>query len=65
MLEACRKAGHRQRARRFGKMMLEQTALPLSPFCVSSLRKALGATNLKALCAETGVAWEAVQACLK
>ena len=64
LLEACRKGGHRQRARRYGRTMLLDTELPLSPFCVASLRKTLGATQLAALCDDCKVPRADVEAVL-
>jgi len=64
LLEACRKAGLRQRARVFGRRMLLDRRLPLSSFCLLSLRKTLGATQLRVLVSECNVAWEDVEATL-
>ena len=61
LLESCRKAGHRQRARRYGKEMLLVKDLPLSPFCMASLRKTLGNTQLQQLCRECDVPWRDVE----
>ena len=65
LLEACRKAGHRQRARGYGRQMLKSyPKLPLSPFCLASLRKTMGATQLQALCEECDVPWGEVEGAL-
>lgn len=64
LLEACRKSGQRNRARAFGRAMLLDKQLPLSPFCVISLRKAVGATQLKALAQSCEVPWSEVEAVL-
>ena len=45
--------------------MLLAEDLPLSPFCVASLRKTLGTTQFKQLCAECDVPWEDVEGVLR
>ena len=38
--------------------MLSDREMPLSSFCLTSLRKTLGTNKLQELCAEVGVAWQ-------
>jgi len=56
LLEACRRMGDRKRSRRIGREMLLSGSEP-SAFCMTSLRRALGLSQLKALCNECGVKW--------
>ena len=54
LLEACRKGRKPKLARAFGKQMLSGRAYAISPFCLNSLRRSLGASQLRALCKECG-----------
>lgn len=67
LLEASRRAGHRQRARTYGRRMLlsfKSSGLPLSPFCLASLRRSIGINGLQQLARECDVRWDDVEAAL-
>jgi pentatricopeptide repeat protein len=65
ILEAARRIGQRQRARSYGRRMLLDSEIALSPFCLNSLRRSLGLSQLRALVDELpGVSWEGVEAAL-
>ena len=54
LLETCRRSGQRRVARQYGQKML-QAGVPLSNFCVTSLRRSIGAAQLRSLAAEFGL----------
>ena len=54
LLEACRRAGNRQRAARYGERVFKELTPPPS-FCVTSLGRSLGAGGLAALAKRCGV----------
>ena len=65
ILEAARRIGQRQRARSYGRRMLLDSEIALSPFCLHSLRRSLGLSQLRALVDELpGVSWDGVEAAL-
>ena len=64
LLEACRKSGQAKRAKAIGRQMLLDEQLPLSPFCVLSLRRTIGEAQFKVLAKECGVRWADIKACL-
>lgn len=51
LLETCRRSGQRRVAKQYGQKML-RARVPLSNFCVTSLRRSIGAGQLRSLAAE-------------
>ena len=66
LLEASRKNGQRKRARALARRMLRERlpSEPLSPFCIGSIKRCLGMTQLKLLVSECGVPWDDVEVAL-
>jgi len=54
LLDACRRTGKTRLALALGRQML-LADIPLSTFCLSSLRRCIGATQFEELCREQGV----------